>query len=349
MKYLMLMVLAGISSATFAASKNTHLGTPEQQAAAIEWNRGHMRLLSDLNWQVQRPFSEIEKTGYVAISGDDNFELPQLRAAIAKNLPADVTLVVYVGSSTDVSSLKADLGAALGDRLKFLLVEQDFGADPIWARDSLPFPVYMASGFGLVNSLYPQSFEPDQDFQKALGLEMTSTGEYFRGGNLLFDMEGNCFSENVNETAGLNNPEQYLTQFFGCKSVTLLNQRGGIGDIDERIKFLSGKDVLTDDKDYADILEHKGYTVHMMPSTGHGNETYMNTLYVNGTVFVPQMELESDQSALDAYKALGMNPVGVVTKEMADLGRGNIHCVTMNYPPGSFVASPLGEDFIQFK
>lgn len=349
MKYFTLMVLAVISSATFAAGKNTHLGTSEQQAAAIKWNRGHMRLLSDLNWQVQRPFSEIEKTGYVAISGDDIFELPQLREAIAKNLPADVTLVVYVGSNADVSALKADLGGALGDRLKFLLVEEDFNADPIWARDSLPFPVHMQSGFGLVNSLYPQSFEPDQDFQKALGYEMTSTGEYFRGGNLLFDMDGNCFSENVNETAGLNNPQQYLTQYFGCKSVTLLNQRGGIGDIDERIKFLTGKDVLTDDRDYADILAQKGYTVHMMPSTGRDDETYMNTLYVNGTVFVPQMKLPSDQSALDAYRALGMNPVGVVTKQMADQGAGNIHCVTMNYPPGSFVASPLGGDFIQFK
>jgi hypothetical protein len=143
-------------------------------------------------------------------------------------------------------------------------------------------------------------------------------------------MNSNCFSENVNETAALDDAQAYFTQFFGCATVNLLNHEGGIGDIDERIKFLTGKDALTDDSKYAEMLKGKGYTVHMIPSTGADNMTYMNTLYVNGTIFVPQMGIDADQSALDAYKALGMNPVGVYTKSMAVDGDGNIHCVTMS-------------------
>jgi hypothetical protein len=297
---------------------------------------------------VKKPFSEIEQTGYVAISSADNFELPQLREAIAKNLPSDASLVIFVASSSEVAALKSQFGQYLGDRLKFLVTPQDFGADPIWARDSLPFPVHLQAGMGLVDSIYPQDFEPDQAFATALSMAKVKTGEYFRGGNLLFDLQGNCFSENVNETAGLNDPETYLKQYFGCSSVTLLDQQGGIGDIDERIKFLSGNDVLTDDTIYAALLQNKGYNVHMIPSTGYGNETYMNTLIVNGTIFVPQMGIDRDQSALDAYKALGFKPVGVYTKDMADQGAGNIHCVTMNYPPGSFVASLHGGDFVEF-
>ncbi|MGZ3723459.1 MAG: agmatine deiminase family protein [Bdellovibrionales bacterium] len=347
MKQLLLTVFTLVSSAALAAQPK-HLGTRGQQQMAFEWNRTHAVPMIATGWDVKKPFSEVEKTGYVAISSADNFELPQLREAIAKNLPADATLIVFIGDTSEASALKSQYGKYLGDRLKFLVVPQDYNSDTIWARDSLPFPVYMQTGMGLVDSLYPQSFEPDKAFGQAFSMPLQSTHQYFRGGNLLFDLDSNCFSENVNETAGLDDPDSYLKQNFGCKSVTLLNHRGGIGDIDERIKFLTGKDVLTDDPVYASLLKGKGYTIHMIPSTGADDETYMNTLLVNGTIFVPQMGISSDQSALDAYQALGFKPVGVYTKTMATEGSGNIHCVTMNYPPGAFVASPLGADFIQF-
>jgi hypothetical protein len=146
----------------------------------------------------------------------------------------------------------------------------------------------------------------------------------------------------------MNDPTGFFTQYFGCSSVALLKQEGGIGDIDERVKFLGDQNVLTDNDNYAAIFKSKGYTVHMIPRTGDEFETYMNTLYVNGTIFVPQMGIASDKAALDAYRALGFNPVGVVTRSMADNGHGNIHCATMNYPPGSFTPSLQGPDFVQF-
>jgi hypothetical protein len=352
LKFAILSLSLGLAAQSVAAGNtvHSHLGTADQQMKAKIWNRTHMRPLAKPDWNVDRPFSEVEKTGYVAVSGDNNFELADLREAIAKNLPADAVMVIFVGDSSDVPAMREEYSKYLGaDRLKFLVVPMNGSSDPIWARDSLPFPVHMKNGgFGLVDSLYPQDFEPDSAFAKAMSLPMVETGEYFRGGNFLIDSKQNCYSENVNETGDLNDPQTFFTRYFGCASVNLLDQEGGIGDIDERIKFLSGNDVLTDNDTYAKILQDKGYSVHRIPSTGRNMETYMNTLIVNGTIFVPQMHLPSDQSALDAYTALGLKAVGVFTKDMADEGHGNIHCVTMNYPPGSFTGSARGTDFVEF-
>jgi hypothetical protein len=336
-----------------AVVTHSHLGTRAQQDKARQWNRGYMSPMAEkVDWQVDHPFSETETTGYVAISSDDDFELPDLRAAIAKNLPANTTLIIYVADAGEVDGLKQKYSADLGDRLKFVVVPENADADPIWARDSLPFPVYMKSQdgktFGLVNSLYPQDFEPDAAVAKALSLPMVATHQYFRGGNLLIDSQHNCFAENVNEVADLNDPQSYFKNYFGCNSVNLLAQEGGIGDIDERIKFMDGMNALTDNDAYAKILQDKGYTVHRIPSTGADDETYMNTLLVNGTIFVPQMGIAADKKALDAYNALGLKAVGVMTKQLADDGLGNIHCVTMNYPPGTFTASLRGPDFVEF-
>jgi hypothetical protein len=285
----------------------------------------------------------------VAVSGDNDFELADMRIVIAKNLPDGVTLIVYIEDQDQATALKSALGGMLQDRLKFVVVPTTYDSDPIWARDALPFPVHLKDGsFGLVDSIYPQDFEPDSAIGHSLSLPLVKTGQEFRGGNLLFDKAGNCFSENVNETAGLQDPEKYLKNYFGCQTVTLLKQRGGIGDIDERIKFLDGNVALTDDDDYAGILQGKGYQVQRIPSTGLDGETYMNTLYVNGTVFVPQMGIDRDKDAVAAYAALGMKAVGIYTKQLADQGLGNIHCTTMNYPQGTFTASLRGADFVEF-
>jgi agmatine/peptidylarginine deiminase len=65
----------------------------------------------------------------------------------------------------------------------------------------------------------------------------------------------------------------------------------------------------------------------------------MNTLLVNGTVFVSPNGTATDADALEAYRALDPTAIPVFTREMAEQGHGNIHCVTMNYPPGSFISN----------
>jgi hypothetical protein len=348
------ILLIGTVSAQ-AVVNVSKLGSAEQQKAALEHNKRfsaeQMMSVAKPNWNVDRPFSEIEQTGFVAISGEDTLELPELREAIAKNLPDGVTLVVYVSSQSEAKRLKPRYDKYLNpDQLKFLVVPMGgYWSNPIWGRDSLPFPVYLKDGkIGLVDSGYPQDFEPDQAFKRALGLPMTSSGYVFRGGNLLLDLDANCWLENANEIVGVDDPDRFLQENFGCKTVTLLRQDGGIGDIDERIKFLEGREALTDSTGYAKILRDSGYNVRMIPRMNAKYRTYMNTLLVNNTIFVPQMGVSSDQDALDAYKSYGFNPVGVYTRGLADEGHGNIHCTTMNYPPGTFIQSKRGYDFVEF-
>lgn len=334
-------------------ARQSKLGTPAQQQRARQWNRDFSaNIQSEITGTALKPFNEIETTGFVAISGEEAYELKGLREAIAKNLPEEVSLIIYVDSAADVARLKPLYSPYLGERLKFLMTPA--GGNPIWARDSLPFPVYLKSStestpaFGLVDSIYPQRFEPDAQFGKALAQPVSKTGAYFRGGNLLLDDQANCFAEIANEVEALSDPKGFIKQHFGCATVTLLEQQGGIGDVDERIKFLAGKEVLTDNNSYAKILKDMGYNVHRIPTTGAYYETYMNTLVVNGTMFVPQMGIAADEAALKAYRELGFKAVGVYTKTMANNGNGNIHCVTMNYPPGTFTPSATHEDFVEF-
>jgi hypothetical protein len=330
-----------------AHAEYSHLGSEAEQRAAESWNKNHPHP-NHLDWKVLRPFGEAEKTGFVAITAENNFELPALREAIAKNLPPDVTLVVYVTTAQQAAGVQKVLGAFLNsDRLKFLKVPAT--GDRLWARDALPFPVYFAPGstFGLVASRYPQNFDPNPAVADAFGLPMVRTQQFFRGGNLLFDVDAHCFAENVNEVAYLKQPSRFFKDYFGCASITLLKHEGGIGDIDERIKILNDHRVLTDNDNYARIFQGLGYDVRRIPSTGFNGETYMNTLLVNGTIFVPQMGLASDSAAVRSYRDLGFTAVPVFTKSLADRGDGNIHCVTMNYPPGTFRASTEGDNFIE--
>jgi len=334
-----------------------HQPSQEQLQKSIAHNKARSLEVQPMAaWPVVKPFNEIENTGFVAISGAEAYELGALREAIARNLPAGVTLVVYVKNANEAAPLKRLLSPHLSsEQLKFLIVPTNFSSNPIWGRDSLPFPVYVqpradAEGdvSGLVDSIYPQSFEPDIAFANAFGQASVKTGYEFRGGNLLFDEDINCFATRANEILGIDDPEDFFKRYFGCKTLTIMPHDGGIGDIDERVKFLPGKVVLTDNQGHAQILRGMGYDVRMFPSTGSYYRTYMNTLVVNDTIFVPQMGIAKDQDALDAYEAVGFKAVGVYTRQLADRGHGNIHCLTMNYPQGSFVASPLGSDFVKF-
>lgn len=363
-------ILAFAGANASASGAGRQLGTLLDQRRASEWNQEHSSragesspapeegLLSSFGpslpgWPVLSPFSEAELTGYVVISDAQAWEMEALRDAIAANLPRTATLVIYVISENEVAAIQARYPALFAaGRLKFLLVPN--GQDTLWARDSLPVPVYLRSpqggtALGLVDSIYPQHFEPGEAVARAFEAPRIQTHLYFRGGNLLSDPDGNCFAERALELAQIANPTAFLTRYFGCGHVTVLEQEGGIGDIDERIKFLSGRRALTDNENYARILRSQGYQVFMMPRTGMPYETYLNSLLVNDTVFVPQMGLPQDKAALEVYRQQGLNAIPVHTKELADIGNGNIHCVTMNYPYGTFVSKIRNKAMLSFR
>jgi len=54
-------------AASAATSGQRHLGTPEQQARAAQWNQQHSFVVPEA-WNVVRPFAEFVPSGFVAIS-----------------------------------------------------------------------------------------------------------------------------------------------------------------------------------------------------------------------------------------------------------------------------------------
>ena len=93
--------------------------------------------------------------------------------------------------------------------------------------------------------------------------------------------------------------------------------------------------VYTDTPEYVAQLEKAGFKVELLPEAQEDYETYINALQVNNTIYVPTFGESGDQTAIDAYKKLGLKVVPIPTRELATGGQGGIHCITMNYPPSA--------------
>jgi agmatine/peptidylarginine deiminase len=127
-------------------------------------------------------------------------------------------------------------------------------------------------------------------------------------------------------------PDGVFKKYYGCASLVRLPFVHGIGHVDERIKFLSKRLALTDVPEYEDILRVRGYEVRLLPRGEEQYETYVNSLLINGTVFLPIFEFEKDKEAIEIYKKYGFKVVPIVVDELPNVGMGAIHCMTMTYP-----------------
>jgi agmatine/peptidylarginine deiminase len=65
-------------------------------------------------------------------------------------------------------------------------------------------------------------------------------------------------------------------------------------------------------------------------------ETYVNSLYVNGTLFLPTFQESGDTEAVALYESFGYKVISLDSKELSNQGLGSIHCITMAYPPVPF-------------
>ena len=96
--------------------------------------------------------------------------------------------------------------------------------------------------------------------------------------------------------------------------------------------------IVTDTHQYVKTLEDAGYQVVLLPEPDRNYETYVNSLQVNDTLFVPTFGERHDKVAVEAYEklGLGLKIVTIPTRNLATRGQGGIHCITMNYPPATF-------------
>jgi hypothetical protein len=283
---------------------------------------------------------EYDKVGYVIFSDSGEFNSLGVKLDIAKNLPEDVILVVYTQSSN--SSYHKDLYKMFAkqmdpQRLKLVYLAAD--GNGFWTRDGIPVPTWTLepSGqktFTVADALYYHSFEPDQTISNLFDADLVSHDYYFEGGNFLANSRGECLI--VDNIRVQKIPDQIFREKYGCLKTIRFPHTKGIGHIDETVKLINDDLALTDDDEYANILRNNGFQVQRVPRPQKKYETYVNSLYVNGTLFLPVFQQDGDQVAIDLYESFGYKVVPVDSRQLSNNGLGSVHCITMAYPPVEF-------------
>ncbi len=320
--------------------------TKEQEFKAIENNIRasqlyKQRLLNPFRaTKKTAPFAEYLDAGYLIFSENEYLKSGVAKQTMALNLPQNMELVVYT-SNSDLGhqrSLFKKYSKFIDPvRLKVINLNQP-GRDGFWARDGVPVPVWdtelAISRLALVDAQYYHQFEPDEKVSQFFGAQLFKHQFQYEGGNYLANSKGQCIIVNNNRVKVM--PDSVFSELYGCKSLTRLPHIKGIGHVDESVKFINDHTVITDDDSYRVQLENIGLKVVMMPRPQNSYETYVNSLMVNGVVFVPTFGQVKDSVALDIYKSFGLKVVALDSSDLSNKGLGSIHCITMVYPPVSF-------------
>lgn len=277
------------------------------------------------------PFAEYTETGYLIYNDSGDFSSWSAKEGMARNLPQGVTLVVFTGDSS--KSYHTELRNYFeqwidGSRLKILFAPN--AQHGFWARDGVPIPVWQGSDLSLVDARYYHNFEGDAYFAAAFSASLEKHSYYYEGGNFLSNAKGDCIIVNKTQTSQI--PDSIFTSKYGCSTLLRLPHIKGIGHIDESVKFINDTTVITDSESYRKKLS-QFFTVVMMPRPDREYETYVNSLIVNGTVFVPVFDEANDAKALKVYQDLGLTTVPLDSSELSNVGMGSLHCITMTYPP----------------
>lgn len=337
MKWSLLFLLGSFSSALFSQQYLTP--SEDLIKKAMEHNRqlnikktelGQLTPLSSMALgKVARPWAEYEKAKYLFFADSNVFGSEQVKKTILHNLPSNVIPVIYTASSyTDlVRNIWRDHFPPGAD---FEVLQASSLGNNFWARDALPVPVI---GFDqklkLVDAKYYHHYEADLFFADFTDAILFKHPYFYEGGNFASDSKGNCFL--IDHRTGKDLPDQVLSEFYGCRTITRLPFVEGIGHVDERVKIISDKVAFTDTKSYIPYLKAKGFEVVLLPKPEIFNGTYLNSLQINGTVYLPVFDVREDYEAIVAYERLGFRVIPVNARELVR-GFGSIHCISMTYP-----------------
>lgn len=299
-------------------------------------------------WAEKRPWAEFERTKYVALSYDSLAgRFTDILSDILKNLPADVRPILFISDDQMASKVQTWIQEIGGNPDAVFLTDKkilrDYGNTGRWNRDALPYPIVdteSPKGYSLVDSAYLR-WEPDHLIMNQFQLPLVRMKLAFEYGNFAADQLGNCFTRRGRAD---KIPDSIFASNFGCKSVTRIQSKGGarqVQHLDEVMKVISNQVVVTDQPQVVSQLQATQYQVVKLPRPDDGarkkmpQRTYVNSLIVNGHVFVPTFGVPADQEAIDIYASLGFKVIPVRSERLADSlfgGLGSVHCLTMGYP-----------------
>lgn len=155
-------------------------------------------------------------------------------------------------------------------------------------------------------------------------LDVSATGGQLRGGNILADAAGRCFS------AGFRHPLYEGT--FKCAKTVTFPCRSDVCHVDEYVTFLKNDTVVTNKAEFVPALREAGYkNIRMVPDDIH--LSLANVLIVNGTVFMMYLDAVKDKmlTAKAVFEAEGYK---VIPVNSGGAGRqyGAVHCLTKEIP-----------------
>jgi hypothetical protein len=287
-----------------------------------------------------RAFAEFEEAGYLIFSAEFLLNSREVKLKMAEELPADMNLVVYTSHPEPkkmAQKIRNEFKDVISnDRLKVVYMPGGQGNSGFWSRDGLPIPVIRKTTgneevFTLVDARYYHKFEADLEFQELFNAQMTKHEFYYEGGNFMANSINECLVINTKRVQEIK--DSIFKNHYGCEKLLRLPFVKGIGHADESLKFINDNTVMTDEKSYVKILENNGYRVIMLPRPARPYETYLNSLIVNGVVFVPVFKESNDEVALQIYRDMGFKKVVPLDSiDLSNLGNGSIHCITMTYP-----------------
>lgn len=287
------------------------------------------------------PYGEYENQGYILFNDESDFGSRLAKRGFLSHLPDSIIPVIFTTNQSPeyVQSLKERWGVYLNDFSKLKIMALKSKGNSFWARDGIPVPTFKftkkKSEFTVVDAIYYHDFEADYQVAKHFSAAVSKHDYYFEGGNFMPNAHGDCLVVNTDATAQV--PDSVFSLQYGCKNLIRLPYLKGIGHADESVKFVDAQTVITDAEDYAQILKEEGFEVVMMPRPKRPYETYMNSVFLEKTVYVPVFgREEKDKEAMDVYRSLGFTPVPLNSYSLSNEGLGSLHCISMVYPKVSF-------------
>jgi hypothetical protein len=274
------------------------------------------------------------------MSAADGYGAAAVKRELLRHLPHGVSVVLYGpwNAPADQARVIEDYGRYVDvTRLRYLALPK--AARGFWSRDPMPVPLISPDGrLMLTDAKYWSGFEPDLEIARLLEAPIQKHGLQFEGGNFGANHLGDCLVVRSRSTNRIK--DDLFASMYGCRTVIRLPKKGGIGHIDERARFVSARTIVTDTPEYASLLGALGFDVVPIARPAGKYETYVNTLFVNGTAFVPQYGRPEDAGALAVYERLGFTPVGFDSRTLSAKGLGSIHCLVMSYPHVAFDMRP---------
>lgn len=155
-------------------------------------------------------------------------------------------------------------------------------------------------------------------------LDVSETGGQLRGGNILVDAAGRCFS------AGFKHPLYDAT--FKCTKTVTFPCRSDVCHVDEYVTFLKNDTVVTNKAEFVPALREAGYkNIRMVPDDIH--LSLANVLIVNNVVFMMYLD-EVKEKMLAAKAVFEAEGYRVIPVNSGGAGRqyGAVHCLTKEIP-----------------